>query len=65
MKISNNSVREFVKRFLPFYLFTLLPLTHACAGSEVKTYNNPVIKWSLPDPSVFKAADGYYYLYAT
>lgn len=65
MKISNNNVREFVKRFLPFYLFTLLPLTHACAGSEVNTYNNPVIKWSLPDPSVIKAADGYYYLYAT
>lgn len=30
-----------------------------------KTYRNPVIDYSLPDPSVIKADDGYYYLYAT
>ena len=29
------------------------------------TYNNPVIKKSLPDPSVIKAQDGYFYLFAT
>lgn len=28
-------------------------------------YRNPVIDYSLPDPSVIKADDGYYYLYAT
>ena len=32
---------------------------------EVKTYMNPVCKYSLPDPTVIKAADGYFYLYAT
>ena len=36
-----------------------------CADDEVKLYNNPVAKWSLPDPSVIKAADNYFYLYAT
>lgn len=28
-------------------------------------YHNPVINYSLPDPSVIKAGDGYFYLYAT
>jgi len=30
-----------------------------------KTYSNPVIATSLPDPTVIKAEDGKYYLYAT
>lgn len=30
-----------------------------------KTYQNPVINYSLPDPSIIKGEDGYYYLYAT
>ena len=29
------------------------------------TYRNPVIDYSLPDPTVIKADDGYFYLYAT
>lgn len=29
------------------------------------TYQNPVIDKSLPDPTVIKAEDGYFYLYAT
>jgi arabinan endo-1,5-alpha-L-arabinosidase len=28
-------------------------------------YRNPVVNYSLPDPSVIKADDGYFYLYAT
>lgn len=30
-----------------------------------ETYRNPVINYSLPDPTVIKANDGYFYLYAT
>ena len=30
-----------------------------------KTYKNPVINYSLPDPTILKADDGYFYLYAT
>lgn len=30
-----------------------------------QTYQNPVIKRSLPDPTVIKAQDGYFYIYAT
>ena len=39
--------------------------TAAHAGDGTGVYNNPVIKWSLPDPTVIKADDGYFYLYAT
>nr|WP_280746324.1 MULTISPECIES: family 43 glycosylhydrolase [unclassified Parabacteroides] len=30
-----------------------------------KTYRNPVIDYSLPDPTIIRAKDGYFYLYAT
>src|SRR5690554_4858261 len=29
------------------------------------TYKNPVVNFSLPDPTLVKADDGYFYLYAT
>ena len=32
---------------------------------EGNTYMNPVSAYSLPDPTIIKAADGYFYLYAT
>ena len=37
----------------------------ACADNATGTYQNPVIKRSLPDPTVIHAQDGYFYLYAT
>ncbi len=46
-----------------------------CSGSDNKssepdpgtsdTYYNPVVSYSLPDPTIIKATDGYFYLYAT
>lgn len=38
------------------------------AGKPVETgntYKNPVVNYSLPDPTIIKAGDGNYYLYAT
>lgn len=35
------------------------------AGEPVKKYHNPVVDYSLPDPSLIKGDDGYFYLYAT
>ena len=35
------------------------------AREFVDIYRNPVVDYSLPDPSVVKAEDGYYYLYIT
>ena len=35
------------------------------AGGPVKSYKNPVVDYSLPDPTVINGDDGYFYLYAT
>ncbi len=37
----------------------------ASAQTEKAYYQNPVIDTSLPDPTVVRAKDGYFYLYAT
>lgn len=34
-------------------------------SSEENVYRNPVIKFSMPDPSVIRADDGFFYVYAT
>ncbi|PXV59997.1 arabinan endo-1,5-alpha-L-arabinosidase [Dysgonomonas alginatilytica] len=54
------------------YLFTLVSLAACSANNndsapapETATYSNPVIARSLPDPTIIKANDGYFYLYAT
>ncbi|MBP8966432.1 MAG: family 43 glycosylhydrolase [Paludibacteraceae bacterium] len=60
-----------MKRSLGIIFFTLL--FFSCKGSEaiipetesVSTYKNPIIPRSLPDPTVIKASDGNFYLYAT
>jgi arabinan endo-1,5-alpha-L-arabinosidase len=48
----------------PAHSFTLirLPIT---INANKKTYKNPVVNLSLPDPTILKAEDGYFYLYAT
>jgi len=48
----------------------LLSCTHTEKNNNVqqvpdKTYENPVVNYSLPDPTIIKANDGYFYLYAT
>jgi arabinan endo-1,5-alpha-L-arabinosidase len=43
------------------FLFSAL----ICAGQESGNYSNPVVARNLPDPTVIKASDGYFYLYAT
>lgn len=39
--------------------------TESLPDSKDQSYKNPVINYSLPDPSVIKGDDGYFYLYAT
>lgn len=50
-------------------LIVLCPLTSlAQTGNKQqnkKQYSNPIINYSLPDPTIIKADDGYFYLYAT
>ena len=57
-----------------FELCLLCSLTACSSSTSAKeekpaeqpknVYRNPVIDYSLPDPSVIKADDGYFYLYA-
>lgn len=61
-----------MKKFLVLFISCALM---ACSPSVKKenrpdekpknVYHNPVVDCSLPDPSVIKADDGYFYLYAT
>lgn len=42
-----------------------LGLTFSVSLHAADKYSNPVIDYSLPDPSIIKGEDGYFYLYAT
>lgn len=42
-----------------------LGLTFPVSLHAADKYSNPVIDYSLPDPSIIKGEDGYFYLYAT
>ena len=46
---------------------SLCPLEEnaTCQNEARKEYRNPVVNRSLPDPTVIKGDDGYFYLYAT
>ncbi len=46
-----------------FYIFFGIILSGSCWGQS--TYNNPIINLSMPDPTIVKAKDGYFYIYAT
>lgn len=52
-----------MKRLLS--IASLLLLFSAAQTQAQTQYSNPVIDNSLPDPTVIKADDGYFYLYAT
>lgn len=53
-----------MKSFLSLAL-TMAAVLTACADGEVGTYQNPVIRYSVPDPTVIRAQDGYFYVYGT
>jgi arabinan endo-1,5-alpha-L-arabinosidase len=46
-------------------LALLLALAAGAAARPAARYQNPVIDADFPDPAVLRAADGYYYVYAT
>lgn len=58
-----------MRKLLFISLFGIASLTASLADkplqTENKTYKNPVVNYSLPDPSLIKAGDGYFYVYAT
>lgn len=60
-------------KWIQFEILALLILFLSCKTGdpvvgktpENNKYRNPVINYSLPDPTIIKAEDGYFYLYAT
>jgi len=56
-------MKTIMMNLLRFFSFSLLVM--ACTAGAQTQYSNPVIDQSLPDPTVIKAPDGYFYLYAT
>lgn len=59
---------QFINNILFSSIFCLSACNPSQNGVEANpeaTYRNPVINRSMPDPTVIKADDGYFYLYAT
>ncbi|MBP8959235.1 MAG: family 43 glycosylhydrolase [Bacteroidales bacterium] len=63
-----------IKTITLYLIFLLLRATSGCINNysvpekksaDENTYMNPVYPSSMPDPTVIKAHDGYFYLYAT
>lgn len=58
-----------MKKLLFIAGLILLSFAYCKANGKPRTgeniYKNPVINYSLPDPSIIKANDGYFYVYAT
>ena len=63
-----------IKSALIFYNLILLATASMCVSNDApsvnkqsagNTYMNPVYPSSMPDPTVIKAPDGFFYLYAT
>lgn len=60
-----------MKNLLPLFVLSvgMAGCTALSSGSkdadEKAVYANPVINYSLPDPTIIKGDDGYFYLYAT
>lgn len=55
----NNMLRRL------FLGISLAVSTCLTAGEVTTGYHNPVVGYSLPDPSIIRGEDGYFYLYAT
>ncbi|MGN0068579.1 MAG: family 43 glycosylhydrolase [Prevotella sp.] len=43
----------------------IIPGEDLSGVDESELYHNPIVETSLPDPTIIKAEDGYFYLYAT
>lgn len=50
---------------IKYYLILLITALSTNGVYAQSKYSNPVVNYSLPDPSLIKGDDGYFYLYAT
>ena len=58
-----------MKKYVNLFVFVFM--IGACLSQgraqtkSAVSYKNPVVDIAMPDPTVIKAADGYFYVYAT
>lgn len=58
-----------MKKYVNLFVFVFM--VGACFSQgkaqtkSAVSYKNPVVDIAMPDPTVIKAADGYFYMYAT
>lgn len=60
----NKKTKKMKIRTLLYLCIMLFPILSSAQKSN-DSYRNPIIPTSLPDPTVIRATDGYFYLYAT
>ncbi len=60
-------IRKIIKLSLLFIILISCKSKEVALKNSISSieYENPVINYSLPDPTIIKAKDGYFYLYAT
>lgn len=58
-------MKKLTQTILTTAMSTFLPLLPQILYSQTVIYKNPVIETSAPDPTVIRAEDGSFYLYAT
>ena len=58
-----------MKKYVNLFVFVFMVGTCFSQGKaqtkSAVSYKNPVVDIAMPDPTVIKAADGYFYMYAT
>ena len=58
-----------MKKYVNLFVFVFMVGTCFSQGKaqtkSAVSYKNPVVDIAMPDPTVIKAADGYFYVYAT
>src|SRR5690554_3482063 len=71
MKPSLFKIKQIIKNklwlicFVMCVLFSHSTVSQSNAACDNKTYQNPIDSRSLPDPTILKNQDGWFYLYAT
>lgn len=56
---------QYIRHLTAAIALLLVALMAHAGDTEKRYYTNPIIPTSLPDPTVIRANDGYFYLYAT
>lgn len=60
-----HKVKRLFSIFVSLLVWNMASSQTQTVGSDVQVYGNPVVDFSMPDPTVIRGDDGSYYVYAT